>query len=71
MNHVSLEFWSSLPSGWPFQITEGGWHRFEAKRRGCTSQFNSYAKEYLFTGCDDCVNVISTDAPKFLYWIED
>ena len=63
-----MEFWPkfSTPAGWAFRITKGGWYDHESKRVRCflIPEVAPEAKEFLFTGCNDCVSVISIDDPN-------
>ena len=62
-----MEYWPvcSTPNGWLFEIDTGGWLSQERERHGsCIGAMYPEAKEYLVTGEDDCVSVLSTQAPK-------
>jgi len=65
-----MEFWPkfSTPAGWAFRVTKRGWYDHESKRVGCflIPEVIPDAKEFLFTGCNDCVSVIATDDPQFV-----
>jgi hypothetical protein len=61
-----MEYWPvcSTPNGWLFEVQSGGWLSQERERDGsCIAAMNPEAKEYLVTGDDDCVSVLSRDAP--------
>lgn len=66
-----MEFWPefSTPAGWAFRIVSGGWYDHEAKRVGCflLPDVVPAAREFFFTGCNDCVSVIAIDEPQFVY----
>ena len=60
------EYWPacSTPNGWFFEVQSGGWLSQERERDGsCIAAMNPEAKEYLVTGDDDCVSVLSRGAP--------
>ena len=63
-----LEFWPtcSTPNGWFFEILSGGWRAHEEARSAflAPTMFKSL-KEYLVTGVNDCVSVLTdgTDRP--------
>lgn len=61
------EFWPtcSSPNGSIFEVSEGGWLSQELQRSGfITAHMNGELKEYLVTGADDCVNVLSASPPE-------
>ena len=60
-----LEYWPtcSTPNGWIYEIESGGWIHSETIRlKNYDSEFHS-AKEYLVGGIDECVSVLSLQAP--------
>lgn len=61
-----LEFWPacSTPRGWIFEIHEGGWLAQERARigGGVGLHFGGL-REFLVTGDNDCVSVLSIDPP--------
>lgn len=61
-----LEFWPecSSPRGWLFRVLEGGWYSQELQRSGFITRDTKKVTEYLITGMDDCVNVLSWSEPK-------
>src|SRR5262245_40647020 len=61
-----LEFWPtcSWPNGgWLWVVHEGGWFDFESTRPGFLYMKYKGASEYLVTGENECVSVISYDCP--------
>ena len=61
-----MEYWPicSTPNGWLFEITTGGWLAQEDERHGsCIKEMYSDIKEYLITGEDDCVSVLTRQEP--------
>jgi len=61
-----MEFWPicSTPNGGLFEIKSGGWLSQEAARPGSlVAAVNPDAKEYLVTGEDDCVSVLTRTPP--------
>ena len=64
-----LEFWPScsLSNGCVFQIEEGGWFEQESERKGSLmSEVFPEAEEYMISGINDCVSVISTRPPQIV-----
>lgn len=62
-----MEFWPacSTSNGGLFEIHEGGWLSQERIRPGsCIGPMNPSVKEYLVTGPDDCVSVLSPNPPQ-------
>lgn len=61
-----LEFWPecSSPRGWLFRILEGGWFDQESQRSGFLARDTKKVTEYLITGADDCVSVLSWSEPS-------
>jgi hypothetical protein len=59
-----LEFWESeqITSNWLLQIHESGWLAQESNRHGFLSKYTELS-EYLIKGCNECLNVLSTDKP--------
>lgn len=63
-----MEYWPecSTPNGWIFQIHEGGWLSQESERPGSLIvHMNRGLKEYLVTGPNECVSILSTCTPEF------
>jgi len=61
------EFWSDCrPSGWLWEIEKGGWFDLESIRPGFLSgaQSKGLIKEYLITGINDCISVITGAEPE-------
>ena len=57
----------STQNGWLFEIQEGGWLTQEVVRPGSLIGFsNRGLHEYLVTGTDDCVTVLSVVPPDIL-----
>ena len=59
-----MDYWPvcSMPNGWLFEINSNGWLAYESN---CLIvAMHPKAKEYLVTGEDDCLNVISLKAPR-------
>jgi len=65
-----LDFWPtfSTAAGSAFEISSGGWHDLESKRVGGCLVFETQpdAREFLITGCDDCVSVIASSEPTIV-----
>lgn len=62
-----MEYWPtcSRQNGWLFEITQGGWLNQEHQRPGSyLSHMNPNAKEFLITGINECVSVISLVEPN-------
>lgn len=60
-----VEFWycSTLKDGWLFEIISGGWKDLEATRPGFLTSTQEDAREYLITGINDCVSIITYEEP--------
>lgn len=61
-----LEFWPTCSwssGGWLWEVHEGGWFDFESTRPGFIYMKYEGASEYLVTGENECVSVISYDHP--------
>lgn len=61
-----MEFWPacSAPNGGLFEIYQGGWLAQELARPGSLiGPMNMKALEYLVTGVDDCVSVLTQSPP--------
>jgi hypothetical protein len=63
-----LEFWKKeeRPLGSIWRIHRNGWHDLESSRSGYLASSNQSLEEYLIVGMNECVNVISYDAPKLI-----
>lgn len=64
-----LEFWpmcSSRSGHWIWEIQEGGWIALESTRPGFVGKKYKQATEYLITGQNECVSVISFDRPTLV-----
>ncbi len=61
-----LEFWPecSFDRGWLFRILDGGWFSQESERSGFLARDTKIVTEYLVTGVNECVNVLSWSEPK-------
>jgi hypothetical protein len=61
-----LEFWPECSSqrGWLFRVIEGGWFSQESQRNGFLAGDVKAISEYLVTGANDCVNILSGLEPK-------
>ncbi|MCP5304352.1 MAG: hypothetical protein H6953_02805 [Chromatiaceae bacterium] len=59
------EFWSNgaCTDGWLFEIRNGGWFDLERTREGFVSNPEIGLREYLVAGINDCVSVLSYEAP--------
>ena len=59
------EFWSNgaCTNGWLFEIERGGWFDLECTREGFVSKPEIGLREYLVAGVNDCVSVLSYEAP--------
>ena len=63
------EFWPSCssPAGGIFEVSAGGWLSQEMERPGClVAHMNSGLKEYLVTGVNECVSVLTTATPEII-----
>jgi hypothetical protein len=64
-----MDFWPtfSTPAGWAFEVTSGGWHDLESQRRGgyLVPDVQPGAREFLITGCNDCVSIVALSEPTF------
>ncbi|MEJ5148478.1 hypothetical protein [Sphingobacterium sp. MYb388] len=60
-----LEFWNDQrPKGWLWEVLENGWFDFEKTRDEFLSACHEdELKEYLILGINDCVNVLTFNAP--------
>ena len=60
-----LEFWPacSRPNGWLFGITKGGWLDSESSRPGFIREKYSAVQEYLVTGDNERVSILSDEMP--------
>ncbi|NHL00374.1 hypothetical protein [Rubrivivax benzoatilyticus] len=59
------EFWSqcSLRDGWLFEVTTNGWKTLELSRPAFYSGRQGWVREYLVVGRDECVSVLTKEAP--------
>ncbi|HEY6020955.1 MAG TPA: hypothetical protein VIY48_13950 [Candidatus Paceibacterota bacterium] len=59
------EFWSqcSLADGWFFEVTYGGWKALELTRPNFLSGRHDWVREYLVIGRNECVSVLTKEAP--------
>jgi hypothetical protein len=59
------EFWSqcSLRDGWFFEVTANGWKTLELSRPTFLSGRQSWVREYLVVGRDECVSVLTKEEP--------
>jgi hypothetical protein len=59
------EFWSqcSLHDGWLFEVTANGWKALELSRPTFFSGLQSWVREYLVVGRDECVSVLTKEEP--------
>ena len=66
-----LEYWNPeiRVSGWMWEVEEGGWFDMEKLRTEFVEGLyeNKLRKEYLLSGINDCVSVITTSKPEILY----
>jgi hypothetical protein len=62
------EFWSQYPlaNGWLFEVISGGWKVLELSRPSFISGRQSWVREYLIIGLDECVSVLSKEAPAIV-----
>jgi hypothetical protein len=61
------EFWPACSSqnGWIFKIAQGGWLTQESERAGSIlARADPDLREFLITGVDDCVSVLSREDPS-------
>jgi len=60
-----LEFWSkdSRAESWLWQIENGGWLDLENLRKGFISGKTGQVSEFLITGIEDCISIISRVIP--------
>lgn len=60
------EFWNtySAPSGWLWEVAEGGYLALE-RQRASFNVLGLSLREHL-VGCNDCVNVLSCHSPEFM-----
>ena len=61
-----MDFWPtcSTPNGWLFEVATGGWLSQEAERPGSlVAHTIQGVREFLITGEDDCVSVLSVELP--------
>jgi len=62
-------FWNAangaeLSDSWVFKVCSGGWYDFESSRSDFYMQHNEdKPTEYLITGYQECVSVLSYEAP--------
>lgn len=68
-----LEFWNqeSRSLDWIWIVEEGGWLGLEQVRSGFTSGHNFDGNEYLITGINECLSVLSTGQPKISHYSAD
>jgi hypothetical protein len=61
-----MEYWPvcSTPAGWLFRIHSGGWLEERTRRGSLMLDMYPDVKEYLITGINDCVSVLSTEMPS-------
>jgi hypothetical protein len=61
-----IEFWPtcSLPSGWLWEVHDGGWFDLESKRPMFIRDKYKHVAEYLVLGDNECVSVLSHDRPR-------
>lgn len=59
------EFWSqcSLRDGWFFEVTANGWKALELSRPTFFSGRQSWVREYLVAGRNECVSVLTKEDP--------
>jgi hypothetical protein len=59
------EFWSqcSLRDGWFFEVTANGWKALEFSRPTFVSGRQSWVREYLVVGRNECVSVLTKEDP--------
>lgn len=59
------EFWSecSLADGWFYEVASGGWKGLEITRRSFMSGRQSWVREYLVIGRNECVSVFTKEQP--------
>lgn len=59
------EFWSqcSLRDGWLFEVTANGWKALELSRPAFFSGRQSWVREYLVVGRNECVSVLTKEDP--------
>jgi hypothetical protein len=62
--HDLLHYWPtcSTPNGWIYEIGSGGWLSEEIARGSLVSSIPG-VREYLVTGEEDCVSVLTLEAP--------
>jgi hypothetical protein len=67
------EFWDQYHTGngWLYEVHEGGWQELESHRPLFNSpSFFTGLREFLIV-CDQCVNVLTVNAPKIIDHGED
>ena len=62
------EFWSqcSLRDGWFFEVTANGWKALELSRPTFFSGRQSWVREYLVVGRNECVSVLTKEDPTLV-----
>ena len=62
------EFWSqcTLADGWLFEVVSGGWKELELKRPHFISGHQEGVHEYLVIGLNECVSVLTKEAPRIV-----
>jgi hypothetical protein len=61
-------WWSEMPlevrtAGWLYEVGAGGWLAFESSRPDFFSQYERRDSEYLITGYQECLSVLSNSPP--------
>jgi hypothetical protein len=61
-------WWSAMPlearkAGWLYEVSAGGWLAFESSRPDFYSQYEEHDSEYLITGYQECLSVLSNSPP--------
>lgn len=59
------DFWAqcNLKDGWLFEVTEGGWNSLELTRAAYVSGRLYQIREFLITGFNECVSVLTQEPP--------
>ena len=62
------EFWPecTLANGWFFEVGSGGWKDLEITRPSFLSGRQSWVREYLVVGRNECVSVLTKEKPLVL-----
>ncbi|PJJ59073.1 hypothetical protein [Hymenobacter chitinivorans] len=62
-----INYWENplLVDNWLFEILSGGWLDMEDSAGGFSSKALGF-REFLITGMDDCISVLSQQEPRFV-----